>query len=202
MTAPVIPASNTQSVQATGNFYSFVATWYNFFASLTTYVTTGPIGPVGLQGFTDGSNAASGIVGEYISSVVPFGSGTSMSTGTSTQLATITLTAGDWDVIGEVFFSFPATRNTTYYVGAISTSNASAFPGTSAPGDGGFDFGQVATGSSVAGGGNTEPYTINGLTTRVSSNASTTLYLMGYLNFGGASGTVTGYGAIRARRVR
>jgi hypothetical protein len=200
MAAPTIPASNTQSVQATGNFYSFVVTWYNFFAALATYVTTGPI-TAPLQGVTDGSNAAAGNVGEYISSIVPFGSGVSLSSGTSTQLATITLSAGDWDVTGEVYFSFPGTRTTTYYVGAISTSNASAFPGASTPADGGFDFGQQFPGSGATGGGNTEPYTINGLTTRVSSNASVTLYLMCYISFTG-SGTVTGYGALRARRVR
>jgi hypothetical protein len=201
MAAPTIPASNTQSVQATGNFYSFVPTWYNFFAALASYIGAGPIGPVALVGVTDGSNAAAGNVGEYISSIVPFGSGVSLSSGTSTQLATITLSAGDWDVSGEVYFSFPGTRTTTFYVGAISTSNASAFPGTSAPGDGGFDYGQAFPGSGATGGGNTEPYTINGLTTRVSSNASVTLYLMCYIAFTG-SGTVTGYGALRARRRR
>ena len=201
MAAPTIPASTTQAVQPQAGTYNFVAPWWTFFNSLLAYVSTGPIGPVPLAGVTDGSNAAAGNIGEYISNIVPFASGHTMTNGTTAQLATVTLTAGDWDVDGEVFFAFPAGNTTTFYVGYLSTSNSGTFPGTAVPGDGGFDYGQVALSAGVAGGGSLEPYSITGLHTRVSSNVSTTLYLMGDINFAGV-GTTTGYGAIRARRIR
>jgi hypothetical protein len=202
LSAPTIPASSTQAVQTTGGGTTpFTMAWYNFFAGLLSFVTTGPLGPVPLVGVTDGSNAAAGNVGEYISNIVPFGSGHTMSNGVAAQLATITLSAGDWDVDGVAYFGFPATITTTFYVGFISTSNSGAFPGTSAPSDGGFDYCQQVPGSGATGITSTEPYTINGLHTRVNSATSVTLYLMGDINFSG-SGTVTGYGALRARRMR
>lgn len=201
MTAPTIPGSTTQAVSTAAGTYNFVPAWWNFFNSLLAYVSTGPIGPVPLAGVTDGSNAAAGNVGEYIANVVPFASGVSLTSGTPAQLATITLSAGDWDVTGEVFFAAPATRVIDFYVGFISNVNTGTFPGTSVPGDG-FDYGQVQTDDSHATGGTSaEPYTINGLTTRVNITSPLTLYLMGEATFTG-SGTVTGYGALRARRRR
>jgi hypothetical protein len=202
MAAPTIPGSGSQAVQTVqaGGTIPFVPQWWNFFNAFLTYVTSGPIGPVPLVGVTDGSSAAAGNVGEYISSIIPFGSGISLTTGTATQITSVTLSAGDWDLDGEMFFGFPNTRTTTFYVGWLAPTNSTTFPGTSVPGDG-YDYGQILPGSGATGSTSTEPYTINGLHTRVNITSPTTYYLMGYINFSPA-GSMTGYGAIRARRTR
>ena len=57
----------------------------------------------GLAGVTTNSNAAAGIVGEYISSSIASGSAVSLTTGVSANVTSISLTAGDWEVYGQGF---------------------------------------------------------------------------------------------------
>jgi hypothetical protein len=61
---------------------------------------TGPAGPNTLPpGVTNGSNAAAGQIGEYISSVMT--SGITMSSGAWVTITSILLSPGDWDVWGQ-----------------------------------------------------------------------------------------------------
>jgi len=60
----------------------------------------------GTVGVTDGSTAASGIVGEVISSQVLFADSISLSTTTPADITSISLTAGDWDVWANGFVAF------------------------------------------------------------------------------------------------
>lgn len=53
-------------------------------------------------GVTDGSDAAAGQIGEYLSAT---GSSGSLTTGVAVDLATLTLSAGDWDVTGSATFT-------------------------------------------------------------------------------------------------
>lgn len=55
-----------------------------------------------IVGVTNGSNAAAGSVGEYVTASP---TGISLTTGTTINLTSISLTAGDWDVSGAVEFS-------------------------------------------------------------------------------------------------
>lgn len=77
-------------------------------------------------------NANAGNLGEYISSVIVVGSAVALTTGVPKDVTTISLTAGDWDVWGEVWFNPAGTTTITAIVAAINTS-ANALP--AAPSD-------------------------------------------------------------------
>lgn len=55
-------------------------------------------------GTTTNDNAAAGQIGEFVSSTIPFASGVSITTNMPTNLTSISLTAGDWDVFGNINF--------------------------------------------------------------------------------------------------
>lgn len=57
----------------------------------------------GIRGVTDGSNAAAGMVGEYMT--VTGTQQTFSGPGTVINLVSLTLTPGDWDVQGTIYFS-------------------------------------------------------------------------------------------------
>jgi hypothetical protein len=146
-----------------------------------------------ITGVTSASNAASGVIGEIISSTVA-SPGTALSGSTAVDLTTISLTAGDWDVSGSVYYTGSGATSTLYWImGHIQTSPSGGSMGAGNPGmliqtvlNNGI-WTQTDTGG-VCG-----PY-------RFSLNSTTTLYLVSRANASG--GTVNTYGHIRARRVR
>ena len=138
----------------------------------------------GIAGTTTNNNANAGSVGEYVATT---GSGTSLSNGVYADLATESLTAGDWDVECSVYFANSGATISVVQVGVNTAANAN--PNT-VPG-----FGQIITGLSSP--------SIQALTTpqvRESLASTTTLRCGAQVGF--ASGTVTATGFIRARRVR
>jgi hypothetical protein len=141
----------------------------------------------GIIGTTTNDNAATGSVGEYISSNVPQASGVSMTTNTDTNITSISLTAGDWDVNGNVYLE--PTNIGAFSAGKIWTSTTSA----TKPND-----------SSVTGilGSSTffNAMSFTAPTIRVSVSGTTTVYLSARATF--SAGTLTGYGNLTARRRR
>lgn len=88
-----------------------------------------------IQGVVSGTGAASGIVGELISNVIPSGSAVSLTSGVVANMTSISLTAGDWDVWGNINFLATGTTSLGGTDGWISTSsatvpNASQYAGT------------------------------------------------------------------------
>jgi hypothetical protein len=82
-----------------------------------------------LPGIGSNTAAASGKVGEVISST---GTSGSLTSGVVTALGSISLTAGDWDVSATIQFNARGATSSTDYNGAISTTSASLTPyGTS-----------------------------------------------------------------------
>lgn len=77
-----------------------------------------------ILGVTDGSNASTGQIGEYITSGVQ--ATVSMTTSVVKNVATITLTAGDWDVSGICGFGPASTTQVAALVTAITTTSATA----------------------------------------------------------------------------
>ena len=73
-----------------------------------------------LTGVTDGSDAAAGQIGEIISGVNTTGSAIPAST--PQNVVAIALTAGDWDVFGELWFT-PAGATMTSLVGALNPTS-------------------------------------------------------------------------------
>lgn len=72
----------------------------------------------GYPGMTDGSSAPAGFVGEYLTA----NGSTNIAAGTNTNIATLSLTAGDWLVGGSVFHNPSA--GLTAALGWISTVSA------------------------------------------------------------------------------
>ena len=165
--------------------------WYNDGGSNQWVPTTNQIGGGGYQlskGVTDGSDAAAGQIGEVISSTVN-APGVTLVSSTTKTITSILLTAGDWDVQGEVWPT-PSGSTLTGYVAGISTTNNSNDP----PGIGVSRNTLQNPGSTMNAGA------VPLKTCRASLSQSTTYYLVGNATF--ASGTCTAFGNIWARRVR
>jgi hypothetical protein len=144
---------------------------------------------VRVQGTNTNDSAAAGYVGEYIASNIttPLG----LTSATPTNLTTISLTAGDWDVTGAVKFTGTASTVITDTMGVISTTSASTdqtnFATTS------YARHQV---NYITGSSPTEvPAPL-----RLTLTATTTVYLSLYCAF--SASTCTAIGILRARRMR
>lgn len=143
--------------------------------SITFNTTTGVVGT------TTNDNAAAGSVGEVISSEILYASRTSLTTATLTNVVSISLTAGDWDVFGMVGVAATGAI-TNIYCGISSTS-------VTLP-DNAYTNNNATTGSinnSIA------PMV------RASLSGTTTYYLVVTAGF---AGTANKYGYILARRRR
>lgn len=143
-----------------------------------------------LPGVSTNSNAAAGKVGEYISSSVPAGSAVSLTTSVVANVTSISLTAGDWDVSGNIYSSNNAATTATIIIGNISLVSAT-LP-TNPNGGAGFDI------RGSFSGGNTPSLPVG--TMRLSLASTTTVYLVVDSVFSG--GTAAAFGFIGARRMR
>lgn len=76
-----------------------------------------------IPGRTDAGSAAAGKVGEIISSTVLVGSAVALVAGTSQNITSISLTAGEWDVTGNVAINPTGTTVLTQVVGWVSTTS-------------------------------------------------------------------------------
>lgn len=134
------------------------------------------------KGAIDASNAAAGELGEVITNQATT---VAMTTATAVTLTSIVLTPGDWDVAG-VVETFASGFVVTLMIGSLGTAAATnqAFPNRTR-----LEF-ATATGS--------QAFAVPSQRFNVSQN--TTIYLVAQATF--SSGTVTGSGFIRARRVR
>jgi hypothetical protein len=142
-------------------------------------------GGVGLLGYTDASSAAAGYVGQVISSAILFASAVSISNATAKDLTSITLTAGDWDVWGNIVFDAVVSMTSTY--AWISTSSAT-LPDVSLYSGAAHAVGSV----SISG------VTVLPKTFTVSGN--TTVYISGYCAISSSTADISG--GIYARRRR
>jgi hypothetical protein len=138
-----------------------------------------------MSGITGGTNSAAGYVGEYISATA---SSVALTTATITNVTSISLTAGDWDVSGGEYISDSTNTMSNALVGASTTSATLGSSGT------------WAQTQFTAGGGLMMSYANSIPQQRINVTSTTTVYLLGYAVF--ASGTVNASGYIQARRIR
>ena len=141
-----------------------------------------------ITGTSTNDNAAVGYVGEVISSNVT--TGVSLTNGVAANITNISLTAGDWDVCGEVWVSI-GTGTSTGVIGAINSVSAT-LPVTSAIGTARTTINTTLNASAMD--------VVPLRSCRISLAATTVYYLVVYVGFG--SGTVTATGNIWARRAR
>lgn len=148
-------------------------------------------GGVYIGGTGTNDNALAGQVGEFVSSIIASASPVSLANGTAKDLTSISLTAGDWDVWGNITFLPGGATNVTYVVDWISLTSATipdaslfninAYPAA----------GFVPAGVSI---GKSAP------PLRVSIASTTTVYISGQSGF--TISTLGMCGGIYARRVR
>lgn len=138
---------------------------------------------------TTGS-ATAGNVGEFISSTVLVGAAVSLTNGTATNITSISLTAGDWDVCGNAIF-LPAGTTTVNSIAAWTSTTSATFP--TAPNNGALTKIQASLSTGLD-----QALTVG--SQRISISGTTTVFLSVFPGF--AVSTMTGYGFLRARRVR
>jgi len=143
-----------------------------------------------LQGVNDGSDAATGWVGQYKESVILQASRAAIATATQQNITSLSLEAGDWDIEG-IVIGYPQTTTVVQTILA-SISQTSAVLDQSAGKQGSW-FGNVTPG--VAG-------YVSALSPTVRKNftSTTTVYLVAYCLF--TTSTLEVFGSLRARRVR
>lgn len=162
------PPLNDKPQHSTGDFNQ---SWVRYFQDMTDKMNAFMAGA--RKGVQDGSDAIAGYVGEYMEAT----GSASLSTGTVTTVASLDLTAGDWDVSGNASFSAGSGTHTAFGVGI-----------------GGIDVLLVATYPSAAG-----SELLATATHRYNVTANTTVSLMAQATF---TGIVSANGTIRARRIR
>ncbi len=141
-------------------------------------------------GTTTNDNAAVGHVGEFVSSEVAQGSAVSLTTATATNITSISLTAGDWDVWGNVLFIPANTTVMSSGYGSIGASSATI---------GATVYRGSLSATSFTGDGSKTPSVTPGQI-RISISSTTTIYLVAYSDF--ITSTNAAFGYIYARRVR
>lgn len=145
-----------------------------------------------IVGVTTSSNATAGNVGEYVSSTIVQGSAVALTNATTTNVASITLTAGDWDVSANLQYLFGASTTFLTLISGVSSTSAT-FAGNDT-------FTQFSANTNQAPNSGllviTQPTPI----VRYSLASTTTIYMLAFSNF--ATSTLSAYGTIRARRIR
>lgn len=160
----------TSSTLVTPTLGAATATSLNFGASATN----------GIIGTTGGSTPASGVVGEVIASIITAGSSTAISSGVTTNLTSIVLTAGNWDLFGNI-----GVNGTTVGTTVAGISNAS----------GGLPNQEYRFYSSPLGTASTVASPVPSFNLNISSGA--TYYMV--INSSG-TGSMIMYGGLYARR--
>lgn len=153
--------------------------------SLTFSPTTG-----GIVGTTTNDNTSAGDVGEIIESEILVGAVVTLATGTNKDITSISLTAGDWDVWGNVIIN-PAAGTTTTSIAAWV--NTVSITGPTIPNKGAYEARQYSGFASAVQG-------VSIGQRRYSLSGTTTIYLTCVCNF--AVSTCTAYGYVGARRRR
>jgi hypothetical protein len=141
-------------------------------------------------GVATNSNAASGSVGELVESEILLGSAVTLTTAVPANVTSITLTAGDWDVEGNIAYDTSGGAVSVLLIGWISATSATR---PAPPNKGAFFQLYPSTAS-----------TYNNVAQvgkmRISVASTTSVYLSTQVSF--STGTLLAYGYIGARRRR
>jgi hypothetical protein len=146
-------------------------------------------GGVNIRGTQTNDAAATTIVGETITSSVASGSAVALATGTPSNVTSISLTAGDWDVYQQAYFNPAATTNVALWFSSISTVSATLDTTVG-------NYILQREGRVV--GGDFGGYTVGPV--RVSLSATTTYFMVVRGDF--TVSTMSAFGKITARRRR
>jgi hypothetical protein len=182
-------ASRTMTLQTTNSSSTAINTLVlGADSSVTALGKIVPNATKGIVGTTTNDNAVAGSTGEYMSHSTA-AAGVALTTNTTANIDSLTLTAGDWDVYGVVDFRFGATTSYTNLAGGVSSTTATLAT------DQGFDFEIVAQVPTA-----TKDQAWGVSPVRFSLSGTTKVYLVAQGTF--TVSTLSAYGSIRARRAR
>ncbi len=145
-----------------------------------------------LPGETTNGSASAGNIGEYIESNIAIGSAVSLTSPNASNVTSISLTAGDWDVSANVTYNPNAATNFTLAFHSISQTSATQDSTTG----GGYMIYRFPAGNVPVSNfnvGSVGPV-------RKNLSGTTTIYLVAQSTF--TISTMSVYGILRARRVR
>lgn len=142
-------------------------------------------------GTATNDNATAGNYGEYIEAILVGGSATALVTNTAKTVTSISLTAGDWDLTGEVYFTTVASTSVTSTIASYSTTTNTL--DTTAGRWAIHTYPAIVPGALTAISETLPSY-------RFSLNATTTIFLIAQSAFTVAANSA--WGIISARRVR
>lgn len=146
-------------------------------------------------GIVDGSNAAAGAVGEYVSGIVARAAAIPLVNGVVAAVASLALPAGDWDVEGYSSFISAAGTSLTAAFGGVNTSST-------ALGTKNVNYSEFAAGTGTYNGANMNAdWNVNSPNVRLNLTATITAVFLVVQGVFTAS-TLSAYGALRARRIR
>jgi hypothetical protein len=146
--------------------------------------------PYQLGGSQSNDVAIAGAVGELIVSTIEAAAAVNLPVTTATNITSITLTPGDWDIDFCAYFKTAATTLVYSLIACINETpsalnlNAGRF--------GRFGYPGTVLGAT--------DQSVSGCSERVSVAVDTVIYLVGFAAFG--TDTVHGWGRLRARRMR
>lgn len=139
-------------------------------------------------GVSDGSDAAAGHIGEYLSAGVIFPGVALAGGGAAADVTNLALTAGDWDVTGSVIFSSSA-ANLVSVVASVSATSATI-----------TDPGMAAINTNAGTTRFTSGTRLVAGPVRFNLGAAGTAFLVASATF--PAGVASAYGHIGARRIR
>lgn len=161
------------------------------FTTLQATNTITPSTTAGIVGTTLADNATAGSIGEFIQSTIASGAAVSVSSAVATNITSISLTAGDWDVWG-VVATLPAGTTTTASSSAAVSTTTAIVPPISATATGVTNFPVAVAGGVVT--------IMQCGMTRVNVSTTTSVFLVIQTTF--AVSTMQAFGSIQARRRR
>lgn len=138
-------------------------------------------------------DATAGNIGDFVSTNIPSGSAVSMTSGVISNIATVSLANGDWDVSANIDTNTGATTDVTQILAWISTTSATL---PSAPNAGAFSAANYPAAGHI---GFNDHFPV-GMTRISVTGGPITVYLSARSNFSVSTQQIYGY--LRARRPR
>jgi len=132
-------------------------------------------------------SASTGKLGEYQVNTVTSGQALALTTAVTRNIIISSLTAGDWDVTGQVDYTAAGGASIQYMQQGVSTTSGTL------PSQDGYSSINLGAAPTVDQG---NPVPVS----RISVSTTTSVYLVTKTTF--TPGSVTAYGTLRARRVR
>jgi hypothetical protein len=139
-------------------------------------------------------NAGTDTTGQFITSTVASGSAVALTTATSANVTSISLTAGDWDISGQIDYALIAATSTLFQSG-ISLTSATLPSQAGGSGLGTDPLAQIPLTTTLL----SATYGQGVGPVRLSIAATTTVFLVANQTF--SAGSSSAYGTIRARRI-